>query len=153
MDELIGGSAVGGDDAAKRTDVANVADESARVDIPDDGNFMPVQIELSGFCGAPVRRDLRELPNDEGFDVGAGRFFVVEISADIANVRIGETDDLAGVAGIGENFLITGEASIENDFAAAARDGAGSAAVKDAPVFESECRGAVLNFGQVVLPE
>jgi hypothetical protein len=37
---------------------------------------------------------------------------------------------LAGVAWVGENFLITGEAGIKNDFAAAARDGAGRAAVK-----------------------
>jgi len=67
-------------------------------------------------------------------------------------VRIGEADDLPCVAGIRENFLITGETGIENDFAAAARDGAGRAAVKDAPVFECECGGAMLNFGQCVLP-
>jgi len=63
-------------------------------------------------------------------------------------VRIGEADNLPGVTGIGENFLVTGEAGIENDFAAAARDGARSAAVKDAPVFECEYGGAMLNFGQ-----
>jgi hypothetical protein len=67
-------------------------------------------------------------------------------------VRIGQTDDLPGVAGVGEDFLITGEAGIKNDFAAAARDGAGRAAVKDAPVFQREYRGSVLNFGQWVLP-
>jgi hypothetical protein len=58
---------------------------------------------------------------------------------------------LPGVAGIGENFLITGEAGIENDFAAAARDGAAGTAIKDAPVFQREGRGAVRNFGQWVL--
>jgi hypothetical protein len=42
---------------------------------------------------------------------------------------------LPGVAGIGENFLVTSEAGIENDFAAAARNRAGRAAIKDAPVF------------------
>jgi hypothetical protein len=67
-------------------------------------------------------------------------------------VRIGQTDDLPGIAGVGENFLVTGEAGIENDFAAAARDGARRAAVKDAPVFQREYRGSVLNFGQWVLP-
>jgi hypothetical protein len=59
---------------------------------------------------------------------------------------------LPGVAGIGKNFLITGEAGIENDFAAAARNRAGRAAVKNAPVFQREYRGSVLNFGQWVLP-
>jgi hypothetical protein len=59
---------------------------------------------------------------------------------------------LPGIARVGKNFLITGKAGIENDFAAAARDRACSAAVKDAPVFQREYRGSVLNFGQWVLP-
>jgi hypothetical protein len=67
-------------------------------------------------------------------------------------VRIGQADDLPGVAGVGEDFLIAGEAGIKNDFAAAARDGARRAAVKNAPVFQREYRGSVLNFGQWVLP-
>ena len=65
---------------------------------------------------------------------------------------ISETDNLPGVTGVGENFLVTGEAGIENDFAAAARDRARRAAVKDAPVFQREYRGSVLNFGQSILP-
>jgi len=59
---------------------------------------------------------------------------------------------LPGIAGIGKDFLITGKAGIENDFAAAARNRARRAAVKDAPVFQRENRGSVLNFGQWVLP-
>ena len=64
---------------------------------------------------------------------------------------IGEADDLTGVAGIGKDLLITGETGIENDFAAAARDGSGCAAVKDAAVFEGEDGRAMRNFGQRVL--
>jgi len=67
-------------------------------------------------------------------------------------VRVGQTDDLPGIAGVGENFLITGEAGIENDFAAAARDRARRAAIKDAPVLQREYRRSVLDFGQWVLP-
>jgi hypothetical protein len=66
-------------------------------------------------------------------------------------VGIGEADNLARIAGVGENFLITGEAGIENDFAAAARDGAGGTAVKNAPVFQRERRGSVRNLAQCVL--
>ncbi len=76
------------------------------------------------------------------------RFFVVKIRANVSNVWIGQADDLPGVAGVGENFLVSGEAGIENDFAAAARDRAGRAAVKYAPVFQRECSGSVLNFRQ-----
>jgi hypothetical protein len=67
-------------------------------------------------------------------------------------VRISEADNLPGITGVGEYFLISGEAGVENDFAAAARDRAGRAAVKDAPVFQRENRGSVRNFRQWVLP-
>jgi hypothetical protein len=153
MDQLLGGRAVSGYKAAERADVPNVTYERAGVDIPDSGNLVAIQIKLGGFRGAPVRRDLRKLADDERFDVGARRFFIVEIRADIADVRISEANNLAGVTGVGENFLITGEAGIENDFAAAARDGARGATVKYAPVFQSESGGSVLNFVQCVLQE
>jgi hypothetical protein len=76
------------------------------------------------------------------------RFFVVKIRTDIADVRIGQADDLPGITGVGENFLVSSEAGIKNDFAAAARNRAGRAAVKYAPVFQRECSGSVLNFCQ-----
>jgi hypothetical protein len=63
-------------------------------------------------------------------------------------VWVGETNNLPGVAGIGENFLVTGEAGIKNDFAAPARDRAGRAAVKYAPVFQRKCGGSMLDFRQ-----
>jgi len=151
VDELVGGGAVSGHHAAECADIANVTDERARIDIPDGGNFVAIQIELSGFGGAPVRRDLRKFADYQRFDVRAGRFFIVKIGADVADVRIGEANNLPGIAGIGENFLITGEAGIENDFAAAARNGASRTAVKYAPVFQSESGGSVLNFVQCVL--
>jgi len=67
-------------------------------------------------------------------------------------VRVSEADNLPGVAWVGENFLVSGEAGIENDFPAAARDRAGRAAIKYAPVFQRENCGSVLNFRQCVLP-
>jgi hypothetical protein len=67
-------------------------------------------------------------------------------------VRVGQTNDLAGITRVGENFLISGEAGIENDFTAAARYRAGRAAIKYAPVFQRENRGSVLNFRQGFLP-
>jgi hypothetical protein len=128
-----------------------VENKRAGVDVPDNGNLVTIEIELSGFAGSPIRSDLGKFANDQGFDVRPMGFFVVEIGADVADVRISEADDLARVARVGENFLVSGEAGIENDFAAAARDGAGRAAVKYAPVFEREYGGSVLNVRQWVL--
>jgi hypothetical protein len=75
-------------------------------------------------------------------------FLVVEIRANISYVWISETDNLPGITGVGENFLVTGEAGIKNDFAASARDRAGRAAVKYAPVFQRKCGGSMLDFRQ-----
>jgi hypothetical protein len=66
-------------------------------------------------------------------------------------VGIGQANDLSGITGIGENFLITGEAGVENDFAAAARDCARRPAVKYAPVLERQSCGTMQNFGQCAL--
>ena len=66
---------------------------------------------------------------------------------------IREADNLAGIAGIGENFLVTGEAGIENDFAAAARASACRAAVKNSSVLERENGRAQRSFRQWFLQE
>ena len=77
-----------------------------------------------------------------------GRFFVIQIRAYISNVRIGQADDLPGITGVGKNFLVSGEAGIKNDFSASARNRAGCAAIKYAPVFQRKCGGSILDFRQ-----
>jgi hypothetical protein len=153
VDQLLGRRAVGGHDATHGAGIANMADERARVDIPNSRDFMAIQIELRGFGGTPVRGDLRKLANNKRFDIRPGRFFIIKIGANIADMRIGQAHDLPGVTRIGENLLIAGKACIENDFAASACDSASGAAVKDASVFQSESGRSMLNFGQVVLRE
>ena len=113
---------------------------------------MPIQVKLRAFRRTPVRRDLREFPNDQRLDVRPPRLFVFEIRADVADVRISEANNLPRITGVRENFLVTGEAGIENNFSAAARDGARGASLKEAPVFQREGRGSVLDFCQWSLP-
>jgi len=57
-------------------------------------------------------------------------------------VRIRQADDLAGIARIGENFLIASEAGVENDFAASAGASARRASVKYSSVLERENRAS-----------
>jgi hypothetical protein len=94
---------------------------------------------------------LRKLANDQRLDVRARRFLIIKIRADISDVRIRQANNLSGITWVGENFLVPGEASVKNDFAAPARDRAGRAAVKYAPVFQRECGGSMMNFVQVIL--
>jgi hypothetical protein len=64
------------------------------------------------------------------------RLLVIDIRPDVSNVRISQADNLARVTRIGENFLVSGEAGVENDFAAAPGDRSRCAPMKNAPVFE-----------------
>lgn len=68
--------------------------------------------------------------------MGNGRLLIIGVRSDISNVRICQANDLSRVTRVRENFLISGEARVENDFAAAPGDGPRGAPVKNAPIFE-----------------
>ena len=152
-DQLFRGSAIGRDNAAQRSYISKVPDKRARVEIPDDGNAVTLEKFLRGFAGAPIRRERGKFAHDQAFDVRLRGFVIVAIRADISDVRIRQADNLAGIAGIGENFLVTSEAGIENDFAAAARASARRTAVKDSSVLERENRATCEGLRQCVLPK
>jgi hypothetical protein len=61
-------------------------------------------------------------------------FLVVVICANVADVGVCQAHDLPRVTWIGENFLITGEGGIKNDFAATAGPSSRRATVKDSSV-------------------
>jgi hypothetical protein len=77
--------------------------------------------------------------------------FVIGIRADVSNVGICQADNLARVTRIGEYFLISGEAGIENDFAAAPGDRSRRAPMKNAPIFERKYSLPCFSFGQWTL--
>jgi hypothetical protein len=113
-----------------------VQDQRARIHIPKNWNVVPHQIILRGFAGTPVGGDGGKLLDDERLDVRKGRFLIIGVGPDVSNVRISQANNLSRVTWIGENFLISGEAGIENDFAAAPGDRSRCAALKYSPVFE-----------------
>jgi hypothetical protein len=94
---------------------------------------------------------MRKLTHHQRFDVRLSRLFIIKVRANISDVGISQANNLPGIARISENFLVTGEARIENDFAAAARDRARRAAIKYAPVLERQSCGTMQNFGQCAL--
>jgi hypothetical protein len=78
-------------------------------------------------------------------------FFVVRIRANISNVGISEADNLSSVTWIGEYFLISGEAGVENGLSTAAGFRARGASNKNTPVFQRK-RGGLSNLmGQRIL--
>src|SRR2546422_3192159 len=120
-DTLLGCRSVRGHDAAQSADISYVPHQGARIDIPDDGDFVPVEVELRRFRGTPTGGHRGKLTHNQRLDVRPRRFLVVQICAHVSDVGIGKTNDLSRIAGVGENFLVSGEAGIKNDFAAAAK--------------------------------
>ena len=60
-----------------------------------------------------------DFEDHQPFDPRFGSFVVVDAGAVIADLRIGEDDDLAGIGGIGEDFLVAGQRGMEDHFARA----------------------------------
>src|SRR5437764_437135 len=67
-------------------------------------------------------------------------FQVLRGGAGVADVRAGERDDLTGVGRIGENFLVTGEGGIENNFACGVALRSDRLAAEDRPIGQREHR-------------
>src|ERR1700728_1825137 len=119
-----------------------MAHQRARVDVLNDRNVVAFKIGLRSFTRTPVGGEHGKLADDQAFDVGLRRFLILEVGAHIANMRIGDAHDLPGVAGIGEYFLIAGEAGIKNDFAATAGTSSRRATVKYSSVLERKNRAS-----------
>ena len=76
---------------------------------------------------------------------GRADFLVVRIRAVVADLRIRENDDLAGVGRIGEDLLVAGDGGVEDNFAQAIFWRTKALALEDRPVLQGEdCR---IQFG------
>ena len=65
-------------------------------------------------------------------------FDVLVIGADIADMGEGEGDDLAGIGGIGEDFLIAGDGGVEADFSDGIARGADAMPLENGAVFQHQ---------------
>ena len=122
---------------------------SARVSMPamrDDAAPLQPLVEMAG--GAVVRRVGDVGLEDRADRAGAGGrgqvLDVLVIGADIADMREGEGDDLAGVGRIGEDFLVAGQRRVEADFGDRASRRAEPAAFDHRAVGKHQQRGRLL---------
>ena len=66
--------------------------------------------------GAPVRVQQGQIADHEARRVDRARFEILGRGAGVADVRIGQRDDLPAVRGIREDLLVAGHRRIENYF-------------------------------------
>src|SRR5262245_40268845 len=90
-------------------------DEGPCIDIGNSRNPRSAQILVERFARAPVGVGARELPHDEAFGKYAARFYVLFVDAVISDERISHRDDLSAVGWIGEDLLIAGHCSVEDN--------------------------------------
>ena len=115
-----------------------MADQAAGVDFGDHGDAAVGEERLRGFVGAPVARKRGEFAHDQTFDMRLRGFVIAFVGAVVADLRIGEDDDLAGIRGIGEDFLIARDGGIENHLAGAFDGRTKTTALEDRTVFQGE---------------
>ena len=97
VDQSCGVLAGGRENSAHDSASAEVANERAGIDARNDRDAVLGQELRRGFFRSPVAGDGGELAHGETFNVGTARFVIRFVGAVIADLRVGEDDDLAGV--------------------------------------------------------
>ena len=133
---------VAGDDATGlRAALAQHARQASRVDAGNGDDAAPLEEFLQRIGRAPVARHLRQIAHHEAGGIDLAGFHVFRRRADVADVRIGESDDLAGIGRVGENFLITGHRGVEHHFSGRVAIGTDGLAAEERAVRQRQhCR-------------
>ena len=97
--------------------VADVTRQSARVDTGDAGHVVRSEELAEVALAAPAARAPGEIADDQAAAVRLARLVVDAGHAVVADVRVGERDDLAGVGRVGEDLLVTAQRGVEHDLA------------------------------------
>src|SRR5205807_1310027 len=98
----------------------------------------------------PVARDCGKLADSQALNVRMGRFVVLGAGSVVADLRVRENDDLAGIGRVCKDFLIAGKRRVENDFARSLGGRTKTPALEDRSVFQGEDRRVQF---RVFLPE
>src|SRR6185437_1679364 len=110
--------------------------QRAGVEVSDYRNIEAFEIFVGSLLRAPVRADGRELAHHESFNKRANRLIILGIRSVISDLWVCEYYDLPGVGRIGEDFLVSGERGIKNDFAVALCFRSVAFASEDAAIFQ-----------------
>ena len=107
----------GGDAAVLCAAVAQEARQLACIDIGDGDDAMPAQVGIEWLLRAPVAGQARQIANDQSSGVNLRRLLIDSVAAGVADVRIGERDDLTRVRRVGQDFLVAGDRRVEHHLA------------------------------------
>ena len=118
--------------------LAQDAGQPAGIDPGDANHPLAEQVGIQPLAHPEVARQQRQVSDDEPGRLDGRGLLVLRVHTDIANVRIGQGDQLAQVGRIGQDLLITAHGGIENDFANARTIGADRDTPEDGTVFQDQ---------------
>ena len=114
---------LGGDESGHYSASAEAAGDGPCIDAADAGNVLGQQVLVEGHPAFAVAGKVAMLPDDEAADLDAAGLDVLGVDPVVPDQWIGEGDQLAGVRGVGEDFLVPGHAGVENHLAPGETDG------------------------------
>ena len=114
---LFSGVRAGENCTGLRAFVAQNTGKAAGVDVGNRHGLIAHQIVLQAFSAAEVAVQQRQVADNQTGSVHRAAFHVFTVGAGVADVRVGEGNDLFAVRRIGEDFLITGHGSVKHHFA------------------------------------
>ena len=141
MDRLLRIRAWSGKDASPlRALVADDACELTRVDVGYRHRFSAAEVVLQAALGAPVADRHGEVANDQACGVDLRRLEIRGVGAGVADVGVGQGDDLAEIGGVVEDFLIAGHGGVEDHLAHRLSGNADGAALEDRTILQRQYR-------------
>jgi hypothetical protein len=114
------------------------------IDVGDGDHLVAAKVSGEVFLVAPARCNEREVADDEARDIHAARFDVLGIGPYVADMRIGERDDLPRIRGIGEDLLVARHCGVEDNLSDRLAVAADAVSAKNAPVGEYQDGGGLL---------
>ena len=124
--------------AALCASAAQMPRQAPGVHIGHGHRALLAEVRVQGERLPKVGRSDRQVSNDESGSMDAAGLDVFGVDPVIADVGVGQRDDLAPVTRIGQDFLIAGERGVEHHLASGRSDGANRDAPKDGTVRECE---------------
>ena len=146
------------DDAIGHALFADQCGQGPSVDASDADDVALLEPGIELFGSAVVGRVGNVGLEHDAADAREGghvhRLDVVVIGADIADMGKGEGDDLPGIGGVGEHFLITGHGGVETHFTSGVANSAEAVTLKAGAVRQNQnCgRGGLLPAGHFGSP-
>ena len=139
--------------ATLRAFVAQDAGEFAGIDSGNRRDVLIAQVTGQVLAHAEIARADRQIADDQSGGEDLVRLGVFRIDADIADVRIGQRDDLPAIRRIGQDFLIAGHRGVEHHFTGCMGLRADRIPAEYRAVGEHEYGGLTVEGRQERLPE